>query len=233
MTRKRPRWLVFRIFVTYNFWSDSKNNMIFQRRCTTYLYLGLWKKHNYHVRSCFPSSFSGDWNVRNMKEAFLKHLSCWQPGNCKENFFQLESTKNIKKSTNSNAKQRWHSTRWLVVSLFEPILYFCFCYIKPTIRAFVVTLKTLLERMLIILAHCLVGGLVSVRPIFLSGSIHRDRLTYQYWTDVVEAPTNTHPLLHTINNNQQLSQAHTDWHISVLDWCGTPPRQYPSTITYY
>ena len=128
------------MFVTYNFWSDSKNNMIFQRRCTTYLYLGLWKKHNYHVRSCFPSSFSGDWNVRNMKEAFLKHLSCWQPGNCKENFFQLKSTKNIKKSTNSSAKQRWHSTCWLVVSVFEPILYFCFCYIKPTIRAFVVTL---------------------------------------------------------------------------------------------
>ena len=72
--------------------------------------------------------------------------------------------------------------------------------------------------MLIILAHCLDGGLVS-------GSIHRDRLTYQYWTDVVEAPTNTHPLLHTINNNQQLSQAHRDWTDVVL-----PPTKFPPLL---
>ena len=79
--------------------------------------------------------------------------------------------------------------------------------------------------MLIILAHCLDGGLVSVRPIFLSGSIHRDRLTYQYWTDVVEAPTNTHPLLHTINNNQQLSQGsyRLTYFSTGLMWYYHPP----------
>ena len=157
MTRKRPRWFVFRIFVIWNFWSESESNLargvclwcashpadtfdLSSKERDMFIIGPLKKIQNYHVRSCFPSSFSGDWNVRNIKEAFLKHLSCWQPGNCKENFFQLKSTKNIKKSTNSNAKQRRHSTCWLVVSLFEPILYFWFCYIKPTIRAFVVTL---------------------------------------------------------------------------------------------